>query len=252
MECEIKLLEKNNEAIDFKLEINDLIAKQSESEKTNESLAIAWVNLSVFKKSLFSKKKTVILDNINGQLNFGTLTALIGPSGAGKTTLHSYINGFNQFHLSNESWFFVNKTKFIRSSFIGQNYKQHLIMKLTVKESLMYSSLFKNYQIRNNHLHQDNIAYILDQLLLSDCQDNLIVNCSSEEQMRLSIALELTSIEKPNLMCIDQPTGGIDSNAYEKVNKNFFLNNLSIKINLDDDLSEKFCHSIQYGNYNQH
>ena len=225
MECEIKLLEKNNETIDFKLEMNDLIAKQSESE-TNQSLAIAWVNLSVFKKSLFSKKKTVILDNINGQLNFGTLTALIGPSGAGKTTLLRYISGFNQSHLSNESLFYVNKTKFIRSSFIGQNYKEQLIMKLTVKESLMYSSLFKNYKIRNNHLHQDNIAYILDELLLSDCQDNLIVSCSNEEQMRLAIALELTSMEKPNLMCIDQPTSGIDSKASEKVNKNFSLNNL--------------------------
>lgn len=226
MECEIKLIEKNNEAIDFKLEINDLIAKQNEDEKTNESLAIAWVNLSVFKKSLFSKKKTVILNNINGQLHFGTLTALIGPSGAGKTTLLRCINRLNQHNLSNESLFYVNKTKFIQSSFIGQNYKQHLIMKLTVKESLMYSSLLRNYKIRNNHLHQDNIAYILDELLLSDCQDNLIVNCSSEEQIRLAIALELTSMEKPNLMCIDQPTNGIDNNANEKVNKNFALNYL--------------------------
>ena len=35
---------------------------------------------------MFSKEK-VILNNINGEIHFGTLTALIGPSGVGKSTL---------------------------------------------------------------------------------------------------------------------------------------------------------------------
>lgn len=50
MEFDMKLIKKDNEAIDLELEIKDLIAKQSENEKANQSLAIAWVNLSVLKK----------------------------------------------------------------------------------------------------------------------------------------------------------------------------------------------------------
>ena len=91
-------------------------------------------------------------------------------------------------------------------------------MKLTVKESLMYSSLLKNYQIRKYKFnHEDNIQRILDDMLLNECQDNLVGLCSGGEQKRLSIAIELTSIVKPNLMCIDEPTSGLDSHATEKV-----------------------------------
>ena len=84
---------------------------------------------------------------MNGQINFGALTALMGPSGAGKTTLLRCINGFNRSDLSNDSMFYVNKTKSLRQCFIVQEQKEHLLMRLTVKESLMYSSLLKNYQI---------------------------------------------------------------------------------------------------------
>ena len=76
------------------LKINDLISEQNiqnQNEKIYESLAIAWINLTVSKKSFLSKEK-VILDNINGQIHFATFTALLGPSGAGKTTLLRCIN----------------------------------------------------------------------------------------------------------------------------------------------------------------
>ena len=201
------------------LQINDSIKQNVESENQNENLAIAWVNLTVSKQSWFSKQ-TIILNNINGQVNFGSLTALLGPSGAGKTTLLSCINGFNKSDISNDSVFYVSKTKSIRSCFIVQEHQQHLIMKLTVKESLMYSSLLKNYQIRKYKFnHEENIEKIISDLLLTDCQDNLVVNCSGGEQKRLSIGLELTPIVKPNLLCIDEPTSGIDSNTSDKVNK---------------------------------
>ena len=171
----------------------------------------------LLKKSLFSKEK-VILNNINGEIHFGTITALIGPSGVGKSTLLSCINGFNKSDISNDSVFYVSKTKSIRSCFIVQEYKQHLIMKLTVKESLMYSSLLKNYQIRRYKFnHEENVEKILNDLLLTNCKDNLVINCSGGEQKRLSIGLELTPIVKPNLLCIDEPTSGIDSNASDKV-----------------------------------
>ena len=208
------------------LQVNHLINEQNiqnENEKTYESLAIAWINLTLSKKSCFSKEK-VILNNINGQIHFATITALLGPSGAGKTTLLRCINGFNQSDISNNSVFYVNKTKSIRSCFIMQEHNQHLIMKLTVKESLMYSSLLKNYQIRRYKFnHEENVEKILDDLLLTNCKDNLVVNCSGGEQKRLSIGLELTSIVKPNLLCIDEPTTGIDSNACEKVGQSFVM-----------------------------
>ena len=211
----IKSLSQNDNLV---LKINGLNDNINQNE--NPNLAIAWVNLTVLKTSLFSRQQKVILDKINGQISFGVLTALMGPSGAGKTTLLNCINGFNQFDISNDSTFYVNKTKPIRQCFIVQEQKEHLLMRLTVKESLMYSSLLKNYQMRKYKFnHEENIERILNDMLLNECKDNLVGLCSGGEQKRLSIAMELTSIVKPNLLCIDEPTSGLDSHAAEKVLK---------------------------------
>ena len=65
--------------------------------------------------------------------------------------------------------------------------------------------------------HNRNIDRILSELLLQDCALNSVSACSGGEQKRLSIAQELVSQLKPNLLCIDEPTSGLDSNASEMV-----------------------------------
>ena len=224
MEIQINLIDEKKDQTNYLVMDVNQSTNDQQNNINNESLAIAWTNLTVIKKSLFSKEK-VILDSINGQINFGALIALVGPSGAGKTTLLRCINGFNQSDISNDSMFYVSKTKSICQCFIVQEQKEHLIMKLTVKESLMYSSLLKNYQIRKYKFnHQENIEKILNDMLLNGCKDNLVGLCSGGEQKRLSIGLELTSIVKPNLICIDEPTSGLDSHATEKVSIiNYFI-----------------------------
>ena len=81
---EMKIIERKNS--DLVLNVNDLNHQQNILNE-NENLAITWVNLTYLKRSLFSNRENVILNKINGQINFGMLTALMGPSGAGKTTL---------------------------------------------------------------------------------------------------------------------------------------------------------------------
>ena len=204
----------NNNAI---LQVSAI--REQQIDEIDKNLAIAWTNLTAVKKLWFSKQDKIILNKINGQINFGELTALMGPSGAGKTMLLHYIMGLNQSELTNDSKFYVSKSKPICSCFIVQNEKEHLLVRLTVKESLMYSSQLKNHRIRKYKFnHEDHIEKIIIDMLLNECKDNLVGQCSGGEQKRLSIAMELTSILKPNLLCIDEPTSGLDSHAAEKVN----------------------------------
>ena len=210
-------------------------------ESISKSLAIAWNNLSFSRKSLFINEK-LILKNLSGTINFGTITALMGPSGAGKTTLLRCINGMKQSGLSKDTEFYVNKENKIKSVFIVQEHKHHLLMNITVKESLMYSSLLKNNNFineQNNKLncetesleelekivmqkmefnHKINVNKILSELMLTNCADNKVSQCSGGEQKLLAIGLELTPRIKPNLICIDEPTTGLDSFAAEQVN----------------------------------
>ena len=208
------------------------------NNETSISLAIAWNNLSFSIKSLFNKEK-LILNNLRGSINFGTITALIGPSGAGKTTLLHCINGIKRSGLSKNTEIYVNKSKKIKSVFIVQEHKHHLLMNLTVRESLMYSSLLKNNNQRRKHVvsngeitlndlekivleqiqfnHKFNVNQILSELMLTNCADNKVSRCSGGEQKRLAIGLELTPKIKPNLICIDEPTTGLDSYVAEQV-----------------------------------
>ena len=211
------------------------------NDETSISLAIAWNNLSFSIKSLFNKEK-LILNNLKGSINFGTISALVGPSGAGKTTLLHCINGMKRSGLNKNTEVYVNKSNKIKSVFIVQEHKHHLLMNLTVRESLMYSSLLKNSNQRRKHVfsngqiitvndlekivleriqfnHKLNVNQILSELMLTNCADNKVSQCSGGEQKRLAIGLELTPKIKPNLICIDEPTTGLDSYAAEQVIK---------------------------------
>ena len=228
---QIILMELNNELMNLDLIYNGL----------HSSLAFGWNNLTFSRKRLFFKQERIILKNLCGQINFGTITALMGPSGAGKTTLLRCINGIQSPGLSNDSEFYVNKTKKIKSVFIVQEYKDHLLMNITVRESLMYSSLLKNNQEKkcnpsNSGIdfvedlekfvldkmefnHKLNISKILSELMLTNCADRKVSQCSGGEQKRLAIGLELTSRVKPNLICTDEPITGLDSYTAEQVIK---------------------------------
>ena len=192
-----------------------------------------------------SNKKKIILKNLKGKIDFGTITALMGPSGAGKTTLLQCIYGIQQFGRSIETEFYVNKFIMIQPVFIVQQHKQRLLMNLTVKESLLYSSLLKNDKIRKRNQNTDstnqfsneiqfdhnaNIDQILAELMLTNCSANKVSQCSGGEQKRLSIGLELTSKVKPNLMCIDEPTSGLDSYTAQQVCLVFSIFNFQFSI----------------------
>ena len=225
----------------FQIEIND---------ETFKTFAIAWKNLSYSKETFFETflNRKIILSNLKGKIDFGTITALMGPSGAGKTTLLKCIYGIKRAGLSSDTEFYVNKFTKIKPVFIVQEHKQHLLMNLTVRESLKYSSLLKNNKSSRRKQktndtssevhsidklirivldeiefdHNANINRILSELMLTNCADNKVSQCSGGEQKRLSIGLELTPKVKPNLMCIDEPTSGLDSYTAEQVSLEYF------------------------------
>lgn len=195
----------------------------------SKDLALGWYNLTYFGDSWqLTDEKKPILCQLKGCVDFGTLTALMGPSGSGKTTLLNCINGDKWSGLSNKSRIYVSKFEKIRSCYIVQKAKEQLMMDLTVKEAVLYSSWIKNRNVKINH--EKNIHSILSDFMLNDCANNLLKNCSGSEQKLVSIAIELTELNKPNLFCFDEPTSGLDSTVAEqakiishfKLLKNFF------------------------------
>ncbi|CAG2118656.1 unnamed protein product, partial [Medioppia subpectinata] len=51
----------------------------------------------------------------------------------------------------------------------------------------------------------------MSELCLNDISAINVENCSSGQQKRIVIAMEMTAEIKPNLICVDEPTSGVDS-----------------------------------------
>ncbi|KAJ6217587.1 hypothetical protein RDWZM_008744, partial [Blomia tropicalis] len=154
-----------------------------------------------------------ILNNVSGQLRFGTLNALMGTSGAGKTSLLKVINGRYKTRLSDESEFYLSKHTNIETCFITQEVSGHLMTGLTAKQMLTYACKLKN---PSSSVNVDKLVTdILDVLDLTDTANTRLEKCSGGERKRLALAAELTAKNMPNLICIDEPTSGLDSNSAE-------------------------------------
>ena len=177
-------------------------------ETMNKQISIAWIDITLKVNKTFYSKEKLILRGIKGFVEFGSFTALMGPSGAGKTSLLKCLNGMHRNLMTKESKIYLSKFQTIRTCFIAQDQREHIINGLTVKQALIYASKLKNIGIHVNH--QNIINELMSDLDLNDIKNNNIEKCSSGQQKRIVMAMELTSKVKPNLICVDEPTSGVD------------------------------------------
>ncbi|KAH9511043.1 hypothetical protein DERF_009529 [Dermatophagoides farinae] len=189
-------------------------------------IVVAWRSLTLFgTKSIYEIRSVEkegpnskqILKNLNGQFRFGTLNALMGPSGAGKTSLLNILIGKSKTRLSDTTKFYLSKFTPIRVCYLTQEVSGHLLPGLTAKQSLIYASMLKNAMENENLDHEAIAMKILKELDLVDTKDTYVQNCSGGQRKRLALGLELTSIRMPNLICIDEPTSGLDSSSAQVV-----------------------------------
>ena len=182
----------------------------------SEDIAIAWTNLTVSVKSFSAKSQKIILNNISGNFRFNKINALMGSSGSGKTTLLKCLNASNKYSFSFQSNISVQKDIKITKCFIYQNHDQRVMTGLTVGQALTYASKLKN-SCETDVNHKEIVSQVMSDLLISDIENNLIEKCSGGQIKRICIGLELTAVQKPNLLLIDEPTTGLDSNAADVV-----------------------------------
>ncbi len=188
----------------------------------NDSIALVWEGLCyedapncletlTEKCRPSSKKRRQILTDLNGYLKFGELTALMGPSGAGKSTLLNCLTQGESYE-GTDGRIAVAKAE-MRSVFITQNERDHLLFNLTVFESMYYASEMKNPFCTTRSQHTEIVKQLLDDLDLEKVENVMIAQCSGGQKKRIAIALELTAITKPNFVFLDEPTSGLDSHS---------------------------------------
>lgn len=229
------MIELSNNNNNGKAISNHSLTKSSkvfeQKKPVSSDALLAFTNLTLHsKKSLLTSpfigqhqhqhNSVPILQNLSGQFNFGTLNAIMGMSGAGKTSLLNVLTGQFASQLSPESAFYLSRRAPLRKAFIAQHV-DHLFGELTAKQALVFASRLKNAndQKVSKIDHEAAALKLLEELAMPEVANRRVERLSGGEQKRLVIALELTSLVMPNLLCVDEPTSGLDSSTAEKVNK---------------------------------
>jgi putative ABC transport system ATP-binding protein len=163
---------------------------------------------------LSAEVETTALRNINLQVEEGEFTAIMGPSGGGKSTL-LYLLGLIDMPTSGSISFMgqdtlslseKQRTRLRRGSmaFVFQNF--NLADELTVSENVELPLIFMGMKRR---LRKERVAEVLDELKLGHRSRHYPQQLSGGQQQRVAFARAMVS--RPKLLLADEPTGNLDS-----------------------------------------
>lgn len=162
-------------------------------------------------KGLLGSKPKKILDDITISIKPGELVALIGGSGAGKSTFMDALNGFR---LPSEGKVYINNDDFYENynsykNVLGYVPQQDIVYDaLTIKKMLMYAAELRMPQDTTKEELMERVHQVLEEVELTSRENVLIKQLSGGQKKRVSIAVEL--IADPKLFFLDEPTSGLD------------------------------------------
>jgi ABC-type multidrug transport system ATPase subunit len=152
-----------------------------------------------------------LLDNISLTARPGTLTAIIGGSGAGKTTLSRLIAGYtrpSQGSVTFEGHDIHAEYATMRSR-IGMVPQDDVVHRqLTVNQALGYAAELRLPPDTSKQERAQVVAQVLEELDLTKHADTRVDKLSGGQRKRASVALEL--LTQPSLLLLDEPTSGLD------------------------------------------
>lgn len=155
----------------------------------------------------------IVLNNINLQVQPGKIVGLIGPSGAGKTTLVKIIMGMDAPDSGTVTVLgksMPNRQNLAHIGFMAQS--DALYELLTGRENLTFFA--KLFKIATKEIPA-RIEYAAGTVNLLEFLDRPVSNYSGGMQRRLSLALTL--LADPDLLILDEPTVGIDPELRQQI-----------------------------------
>ncbi|KAH9298057.1 hypothetical protein KI387_029739 [Taxus chinensis] len=166
-----------------------------------------------------TENRLQLLRDVSGAFRPGVLTALVGVSGAGKTTLMDVLagrktGGYIEGSISISGYRKKQETFARISGYCEQNDIHS--PQVTVYESLIYSAwlrLPKEVDPDSRRLFVEEVMELVELNSLREALVGLpgVNGLSTEQRKRLTIAVEL--VANPSIIFMDEPTSGLDARA---------------------------------------
>jgi len=180
-----------------------------------DAIKFSWNNITV-KHPKLNKN---IVDHASGEANPGDLLAIMGSSGAGKTSLLNALTFKNMADLDMTGSRYVNQELVTPNSITSVSaYVQQddmFLGTLTVREHLIFQALVRMNPRLKYSERVARVDEVLTDLGLEKCKDTVIgtktmkKGISGGEKKRLSFASEI--LTNPSILFCDEPTSGLDS-----------------------------------------
>ncbi|KAH9321631.1 hypothetical protein KI387_016270, partial [Taxus chinensis] len=191
-----------------------------------QPLSIAFENINYYvdmpqemKNEGVDQNRLQLLSDISGSFTPGVLTALVGVSGAGKTTLMDVLagrktGGYIEGNISISGYPKKQETFARISGYCEQNDIHS--PNVTVYESLVYSAWLRLPQDVDKRTRMMFVQEVMELVELTYLKDALVglpgvTGLSTEQRKRLTIAVEL--VANPSIIFMDEPTSGLDARA---------------------------------------
>ncbi|KAK3945464.1 hypothetical protein QBC46DRAFT_118017 [Diplogelasinospora grovesii] len=179
-----------------------------------------------FENVTYNLNAKQILSGIQGMAHPGEITAIMGASGAGKTTFLDILARKNKRGTVNGD-FYVNGEKVSDADyknavgFVDQ--EDTMLPTLTVHETILTSALLRLPRDMGRAAKEQRVIEVEKQLGIYHIRDSLIGSeegkgrgISGGEKRRVGIACEL--VTSPSILFLDEPTSGLDAyNAYNVI-----------------------------------
>ncbi|KAJ3099222.1 hypothetical protein HDU97_003331 [Phlyctochytrium planicorne] len=158
-----------------------------------------------------------VLKGVSGKIQSGRMTAIMGPSGAGKTTFMNVLMGkVNRTGGELEINGVVTEMQRFRKviGYVPQEDVMH--RELTVRENVLYSARVRLPRSWSNEMVEKHVDDVIEALNLTNVKhtpigDTLTRGISGGQRKRVNVAMELVSC--PLSLFLDEPTSGLDSTS---------------------------------------